>query len=510
MKSILSNPIKKRTIIVMAVALVSVGLLATGTVWASGNLEVQQVKSNSPSTVTAIPQAQLTQATDADMNVAFSLQNAFRSVSQKVLPVVVEVNVVDVIQQQVAPFTSPFQYFFVPQGNNQQPQTREYRQYGLGSGVMVQRDGNKVYALTNNHVAGEAEEISVKLYDGRQYPAKLVGKDERTDLALVVFETKDNVPLATLGDSSSLMVGDWVIAVGNPLGFESTVTSGIVSAVGRRTEPNQQISGFTDYIQTDAAINEGNSGGALVNLNGEVVGINSWIASPNGGSIGIGFAIPINIAANAIPQFIDKGRIDYGWLGVTIGDADNDMRSQLKLGDETGAFVYGVIKDSPAKKNGIQPGDYITSVGNQAVTDASGLTWMIGNMSPGDNDVINLIRYGEKKSVEVKITARQDEQNLAQQTGIVWPGIAVVTVTGDMRDQYNIPKNAGDLIIAGIDNSGSAAVNGLQRGDIILQVGGTNVHSLLDFYKAINVESGNHVGITVNRGGIEMTFKVTK
>jgi serine protease Do len=283
-----------------------------------------------------------------------------------------------------------------------------------------------------------------------------------------------------------------------------------VSAVGRRTEPNQQISGFTDYIQTDAAINQGNSGGALVNLSGDVIGINSWIASPNGGSIGIGFAIPINIAANAISQFIEKGHIDYGWLGVTIGDVDNDMRNQLKLGDEAGAFIYGVIKDSPAKKNGIQPGDYIISVGGQSVTDASGLTWMIGNMNPGDNDVINLIRYGENKSVDVKITARPDEQTLEQQSGTVWPGIAVVPVTGDMRDQYNIPRNAGDLIVAGIDNSGSAAVNGMQMGDIITQVGGTNVHSLLDFYKALNTQSGNNVSITVNRGGVEMTLKVAK
>ncbi len=510
MKVIRSMLTGKRKIITLAFALIIAAVVGVGTAWAAGHHDTQ-VKSDTTVTVAAAPQTQTTTATSADMNVAYSLQNAFRSVSQKVLPEVVEVNVVDTVKQQVTPFASPFQYFFGPQGNNgQQPQTREYKQYGLGSGVLVRRDGNKVYVLTNNHVAGNADQITVKLYDGRQYDAKLVGSDARTDLALVVFETKEDVPIATLGDSNSLQVGDWVIAVGNPLGFESTVTSGIVSAVGRRPEAGQQISGFTDYIQTDAAINEGNSGGALVNLAGEVVGINSWIASTTGGSIGLGFAIPINLASKAIPQFIQKGHIDYGWLGVTIGDIDNGTRKDMKLGDATGAFVYSVFNDSPAAKSGVLPGDFITSVGGQAVTDSTALTQMIGNMKPGDNDSLQLIRYGNDQALQVKITARPDEQKLSKQSDSAWPGVAVVPLTSDIRSQMNIPQNVGDVIVAGTDSTGQPSVGSLQMGDVILKVGGTDVRSMLDFYKALNSQNGRRVSVTVNRQGAEMTLNLSK
>ncbi|MEW5814884.1 MAG: trypsin-like peptidase domain-containing protein, partial [Spirochaetota bacterium] len=250
------------------------------------------------------------------------LQNSFREIAAKVLPVVVEVDVVDVLKQNAPQFSSPFDFFFSPrQDENQNPQEREYKRYGLGSGVMIRKIGDKVYVLTNNHVVGQAEEIKVKLEDRRQFKAKIVGKDEKKDLALIVFETKENVPIAEMGDSSRLKVGDWVLAVGNPLGFESTVTAGIVSAVGRKSQLGSDVATFTDYIQTDAAINQGNSGGALVNLAGQVVGLNTWIASPSGGSIGIGFAIPINNAKKAIEDFISQGRIEYGWLGINIGDA---------------------------------------------------------------------------------------------------------------------------------------------------------------------------------------------
>ena len=251
--------------------------------------------------VTPIVNSPSTLATANQAEIARSFQQQFRTVASQTLPVVVEVNVVNRVTQRVG--DSPLDFFFGnPRGGQQE---REFEQPGMGSGVIVARDGTAVYVLTNHHVAGEADEIELVLSDGRSFEAEIVGSDALMDLALVTFETREEVPIAPLGDSSALMAGDWVFAVGNPLGFESTVTSGIISAVGRRPAVGSQISGLTDYIQTDAAINQGNSGGALVNLAGEVVGVNTWIASQSGGSIGLGFAIPINNAKRAIDEFID-------------------------------------------------------------------------------------------------------------------------------------------------------------------------------------------------------------
>ena len=218
--------------------------------------------------------AQDSSQADKEIGSLESFQYSFRQVAGQALPVVVEINVVEVVRQTGPGFDSPWEFFFGPsprQGEDEE----EFRQPGLGSGVIVQRDGKKAYVVTNNHVVGSADEISVRLHDGREYEARIVGKDPRTDLSLVVFETNEEVPVARLGDSDSLQVGDWALAVGNPFGFESTVTAGIISALGRRPERGTQIASFTDYIQTDAAINPGNSGGPLVDLDGRVIGINS-------------------------------------------------------------------------------------------------------------------------------------------------------------------------------------------------------------------------------------------
>jgi len=254
---------------------------------------------------TRIQPAGTVQAQDADgeaMKSLQNLQNSFRSVSEKVLPVVVMINVVEVKKQAPERGDQPWFYYFFGRPDEDGSQEREFRNRGLGSGVIVRKTGKTFYVLTNNHVVGTAEEISVQLHDRREFKAKLVGKDERKDLAVVSFEAEgEDIPLAVLGDSNSLHVGDWVLAVGNPFGLESTVTAGIVSALGRRGGPEGNIS---DFFQTDASINQGNSGGALVNLAGEVVGINTWITSPTGGSIGLGFAIPINNVKKAVEDII--------------------------------------------------------------------------------------------------------------------------------------------------------------------------------------------------------------
>ncbi|HEY9595430.1 MAG TPA: trypsin-like peptidase domain-containing protein, partial [Spirochaetia bacterium] len=314
------------------------------------------------------------------------VQTSLRDIAQKVRPAVVEINVTELITQNVPSFSSPFDWFFNQgpggnQGNGQdngQGNKRTFRQSALGSGIIVKRAGDTVYVLTNNHVVSQATDISVRLTDGRVFKAKVVGKDPRKDMALVSFTTRENVTIAELGDSDTLQVGDIVVAVGNPLGFESTVTLGMVSALGRR---GPQAS-YTDYIQTDAAINQGNSGGALVNINGQVIGMNTWIAAPSGGNVGLGFAIPINNARSAIDQFISKGRVQYGWLGASIGDIGDgsalpELASDMKLENAKGAMILGIYKGSPADRAGLLPGDFVTAVGSTTITDANQLTQIV-------------------------------------------------------------------------------------------------------------------------------------
>ncbi len=312
-----------------------------------------------------------------------SLQNTFRNVAKKILPSVVEINVTETITQQAPQLNLPFDFpfpFFNQQGNGGK---QTFQQSALGSGIIVRRSGDLYYVLTNNHVVKDASNISVRLYDQKVYKAKVVGADPRKDIALVSFTSRDPLQVADVGDSNSLQVGDIVLAVGNPLGFESTVTMGIVSALGRHGP-----AAYTDYIQTDAAINQGNSGGALVNIKGQVVGINTWIAAPSGGNVGLGFAIPIDNAVPAIGQFITRGHVEYGWLGAQIADIQNSatypgFASDLKVQGVDGALMLNVYKSSPAARAGLLPGDYITKVDGATVLSADDLTQKVGSLDPG-------------------------------------------------------------------------------------------------------------------------------
>ncbi len=437
------------------------------------------------------------------------MQQSFRSVAQNVLPVVVEVNVVEVVRQTVPAFSSPFDFFFgnPPKGGQEQ----EYKRPGLGSGVIVRRDGDKVYVLTNNHVAGEASEITVKLYDQREYPAQIVGSDERLDLALIVFTTKEEVPIATLGDSDSLYVGDWVLAVGNPYGFESTVPAGIVSALGRKPDPSVSVSRFTDYIQTDAAINPGNSGGALVNLYGEVIGINTWIASQTGGSVGLGFAIPINNAKKAISDFISSGRITYGWLGVVIDDptsGEGGVAADLSIAGKKGALVRSLYKDSPADKGGILPGDFIISVNGTAITDSDHLSRVIGTLPPGQEVAFRVIRYGKEMELRIKLAERQSEEKL-QQASELWPGFSVIPVTDSIRKELKLPATLRGVVLVGISNDSPPAIAGLKSGDVIMEIGDTQIDSVMSFYKALN-QGGRKVMFTVYRQGAKIMIGMVR
>jgi serine protease Do len=437
------------------------------------------------------------------------IQYSFRQVAKAVLPVVVEINTVEVITQRIPRSQSPWDFFFNPNPNQGDSQEREFRQPGLGSGVIVRKEGNRVYVLTNNHVVGQAQEISINLHDGREFKGKLVGGDPRRDLGLVTFETREEVPVAALGDSDTLEVGDLVLAVGNPFGFESTVTMGIVSAVGRQADPGASIANLTDYIQTDASINPGNSGGALANIRGEVIGINTWIASRTGSSAGLGFAVPINNARKTIDELISKGRVEYGWLGVQIGDLDEErfpeFRDQFQVGDARGAFVFNVFKGSPAYKAGVRPGDYITRVGDRNIRNADELTKVVGNLSPETEYQVRLLRDGKTVTFPIRLAIRAEEKEIAQQSKNLWPGMYIAPMVPDLRKQLNIPDRLQGVLVTIVQEGSPAAVAGFRQGDVIMKIDDKDVTDAAAFYRLLNAAPGKEAGMRVYRQDTEIT-----
>lgn len=432
--------------------------------------------------------------TDA-LAAAEGLQSAFRSVADAVLPVVVQINTVEVRKQQVPNFNGiPWEFFFgTPddEGSNE----REYRSSGLGSGVIVRRDGSTYYVVTNNHVVGEAAEISIAMYDGEEYSAELVGTDPRKDLAIVSFSMDTSHPLAVLGDSETVKVGDWAIAVGHPLGLTSSVTMGIVSAVGRTGGPAGNIN---DFIQTDAAINQGNSGGALVNIKGEVIGINTWIASPSGGNVGLGFAIPINNIKKAVDDIINNGQVRYGWLGVSLIDVDKDLAEDLGLEGQKGALASQVFMDSPAEKGGMLPGDFITGLNGNEVRGRDQLVLAVGNLVAGEDAVFTVIRNGEEQEIQVRIDERRDE--VAAENNKLWPGIIVIPLTDEIKARLGLEDNAKGLYVADSIAKTAAAAMGVQRGDRILGVNGEKVESVSDFYRVLNEKAKEELWFEIIRG----------
>jgi Do/DeqQ family serine protease len=430
--------------------------------------------------------------------VAEGLQNAFRAISDKVLPSVVELKTVSIRRQQVPNFNGiPWEFFFGPRNGEGDGQEREFRSQGLGSGIIVRQDKDTYYVLTNNHVVGDANEIIVATNDGEEYSAELVGKDERKDLALVSFKTQDAHPTAVLGDSDAVRVGDWAIAVGNPLGFMSSVTMGIVSAVGRTGGPGGNIN---DFIQVDTSINQGNSGGALVNIRGEVIGINTWIASNSsgGGSIGLGFSIPINNAKRSIDDFISSGEVNYGWLGVSLTDPDRDMIAALGLEGKRGAMASQVFIGSPAEKGGIQPGDFITHINGREVRGMSALTLAVGDLKPGERAAFTVFRAGTSQDLTVRIETRNNET--ASENNKLWPGVYVVPLTDSIRTSLKLDNNAQGLYVAQIIDKSPASVVGLQRGDRIISLNGEAVRDLAAFYRLLREKTGTELWFEVVRG----------
>jgi serine protease Do len=386
-------------------------------------------------------------------------------------------------------FFGPFERFF---GNPRRP----FKAKSLGSGFVIDAAG---YILTNNHVVENADEIVVKLNTGKEFKAKVVGRDPKTDIALIEIHGASDLVPVKLGDSDKLRVGQWVIAIGNPFGLENTVTAGIVSALGRHINQGP----YDNFIQTDAAINPGNSGGPLVNTKGEVVGINTAIYSRSGGNIGIGFAIPINIAKEIVPQLKEKGHVTRGWLGVMIQKVTPDIAESLGLSEPKGALVADVVKDGPAEAAGIKQGDVIVEYDGKAVSDSAELPLLVARTPVGRTVVVKVIRDKKEQTFNVKI-AELKEEEVAQGGGGTTSeglGLTVQTLTPDIADNLGLDRNLKGVVVTDVDPNGPAGDAGMRRGDVILEVNRTPVKDVDAYRKALRASGkGKSVLFLVRRG----------
>ena len=421
------------------------------------------------------------------------LQASYRAVAAAVMPVVVQINTTRTVSRR--------QFSFSP--NQTQPRPFE-QPGGTGSGIIVSSEDGRYFVLTNNHVIESRDSILVTLHNGGDFEAELVGTDPRQDIAVVAFRGPRGLPTARLGDSSQLVVGDLVLAVGSPFGLQSTVTAGIVSALGRETSGTAGIN-IAEYIQTDAAINPGNSGGALVNLNGEVIGVNTWIASRSGGNMGVGFALPINAARRAIRDFLETGRVRYGYLGVFVSSASAETRESLGVADTEGALAWSIILDSPAALGDLRPGDWITHVNGQPVRDSGELVRAVGALEPGQESTFALLRGGAPMQVMVRVALRDDSEAWAVRD---WPGIFPVPLTDRMRAEFNVADNQRGLLIGRVNESSATAVAGLRMGDVITHVNGTLIRHAGDFYRAVGAGESGAYRFRIVRNGTRSTIDV--
>jgi serine protease Do len=384
---------------------------------------------------------------------------------------------------------------------------KDFKQRGLGTGFIIDKEG---FILTNNHVVEDADEIKVKIVDDAEYSAKVVGRDPKTDLALIKIDPKSPLTPLPLGDSDRLEVGDWVVAIGNPFGLGNTVTAGIVSAKYRQLGAGA----YDNFIQTDASINPGNSGGPLLNTAGEVIGINSAIFSQSGGSIGIGFAIPVNMAKDLLPQ-LKKGKVIRGWLGVMIQKITPELKDKLKLKDDRGALVADVTAGGPSDKAGIKRGDVIVSFDGKEVKESNDLPYMVASTPVGKVLTVEVLRSGERKSLQVKIGELEEEKEAGEvgEPGIEPDlGMQVEQITPEIARYFGLSETSGVVVVQVADNS-PAADAGVRPGDVILEIDQTHVRDLRQFNQKLkDYKPGDTILLLVKRQNatLFLTLKVGK
>jgi serine protease Do len=434
--------------------------------------------------------------------------SSFAELAKKASPSVVNISTVKVIKGRgpmPTPFGpgDPFKDFFERFFRDQIP--RDYRQQSLGTGFVIDKEG---YILTNNHVVEMADEIKVKFSDGKEYEAETIGRDSKTDLALIKIESDESLKPLPLGDSEKLEVGEWVVAIGNPFGLGNTVTAGIVSAKYRQIGAGS----YDNYIQTDASINPGNSGGPLLDTQGAVVGINTAIFSQSGGNIGIGFAIPVNMAKDLLPQ-LKKGKVVRGWLGVMIQKITPELREKLDLKDEKGALVADVTKGGPAEKGGIERGDVIVSFDGKEIKEMRDLPFAVAATPVGKTVNVELIRKGERQSLDVKIGELKDEQapEVAEEEAPKL-GITVEELTPELAKNLGLTERSGIVVVQVEDNSPAAAA-GLRPGDVIMEMDQSSVKSVEEFTRKIEkYKKGDTILLLVKRRAatLFLTLKVVE
>jgi serine protease Do len=423
------------------------------------------------------------------------MPSSFSELASKLSPTVVNVKVTKIEktvfqnpEMHGGQFDDFFKRFF--KGRPQMPDS--HRRHGAGSGVIISKDG---YVLTNNHVVDSAKEVTVTLADREEFEAKVIGRDPKTDLAVLKIETNEHLPSAALGDSEGLRVGDWVVAIGNPFGLSHTVTSGIVSAKGRVIGAGP----YDDFIQTDASINPGNSGGPLFNLKGEVVGINTAIIAHGQG---IGFAIPVNTAKPLIPQLVSTGKITRGYLGVNIQTITSDLAKALDVEKRDGALVADVVSGSPAEKAGIQRGDIIIAYNGEKVKDSRDLPAKVAATPVNEKAAVTVLREGKEQELTVKVGRLESEEmasaDTAKSSEGKW-GLKLHNLDAQIGERMGIEADSG-VVVVGVEPGSPAQEAGLRRGDVIIEVNRKPVDSVDDIKKNIgDAKDKDHLLLLVQR-----------
>jgi serine protease Do len=436
------------------------------------------------------------------------ISRAFEDASAKVSPAIVSIFAEQTVAAQQGPYGMPddsfkdffgedfFKRFFGTPPQQEQKQTVR----SLGSGVIVTPDG---YILTNNHVVEKAQKLSVVIGDKKTYPAKVIGADPPSDIAVIKIDAQ-GLPVAVLGNSDDAKVGEWVIAVGNPFQLMHTVTAGIISAQGRSSVG---LADYEDFIQTDASINPGNSGGALADLDGEVIGINTAIASSSGGSVGIGFAIPINMAKQVMDELIAKGKVTRGYLGLTPQDINEDLAKALHIKQTEGVLVGDVAAGGPADRAGIKRGDVITEFNGQKIENSVQLRKLAAQAEPKTLVAIGVIRENRKMDIRLTLAERPKDgreqaplQEQPEERASRNLGLRLQDLTPEIADQLGYKGEQG-VVVADVASGSPAEDAGLQRGDLIEEVNRIRVRSMNEFEKSVRgLKSGDAVALTVRRG----------
>jgi serine protease Do len=431
----------------------------------------------------------------------------FSDLAQTVRPGVVNIQVVKKVKNvgfrgfPGNPFgdRSPFGDFFGPFSEGNPP--GGYKQQGVGSGFVISKDG---YILTNNHVVEDADQIKVKLADGKEYDGKVIGRDPKTDLAVVKIAGASDLHPLDLGNSDDLMVGNWVVAIGSPFGLEETVTAGIVSAKGRAIGSGP----YDNFIQTDASINPGNSGGPLVNLKGEVVGINTAIIA---GGQGIGFAIPINMAKQIVPQLEEKGHVTRGWLGVSIQEMTPELAKTLGLKEKKGALVAQVVSGGPAERAGIEQGDVIVAFDGKDVSSSKDLPRIVASTSVGKEVTVKLSRDGKVMDRQVKVGEMEEKGVEVSKAPSSHKslGITVQNLTPETAKELGLKKDTG-VVVARVEPGSPAADAGIQTGDVIREVNRKPVNNVDDFAQKVEkAKDRDSVLLLIQRGQNNLFAAVT-